>query len=146
MFLGFANFYQKFISNFSKQTKSLSNLLPKNSQSHWSPKALHTFQQLKFSFTTAPVLAHPDMIQVFIVEANSFSTAIRAVLYQRHRCKQVLHPTTYYLRKFIPVDQNYEILDKEVLAIKTTKLVTCLGRDLSSSPRMYSSRESGVPV
>lgn len=74
--LGFAHFYQKFISNFSKQTKPLTALFQKNTQFHCLPKAQHSFKQLKLAFTSAPVLGHPDIMQVFIVEANTSSTVI----------------------------------------------------------------------
>lgn len=117
-FLGFANFYQRFISNFSKQIKPPIALLCENAQFHWSLKPQHSFKQLKLAVITAPVLSHPNMTQVFIVESEASSTAIRVVLSKRHRNKQVLQPITYYSRKLIPAKQNYKILDKDLFAIK----------------------------
>lgn len=65
-------------------------------------------------------MAHPDMMQVFIVEADASNMAIVAVLSQRHGPKQTLHSNAYYSRKLIPAEQKYEILDEALLIGKTT--------------------------
>lgn len=59
------------------------------------------------------------MTQTFIVEANTSSRVIGAVLSQRHGPEKIQHPITYYVWKLIPAESNYEILDKELRAIKT---------------------------
>lgn len=74
---------------------------------------------MKLAFTTSLVLSYPDMVQVFVVEADASSMAIRAVLSQRYGPEQMLHPITCYSRKLTPAEQKYEILAKELLAIKT---------------------------
>ncbi|KAK3570198.1 hypothetical protein QTP86_016504 [Hemibagrus guttatus] len=60
-FLGFANFYQRFIQNYSSVSGTFTSLLRgKPSRLSWSDQAQAAFIQLKDSFTTAPILRHPD--------------------------------------------------------------------------------------
>lgn len=117
-FLGFVNYTRDSFRMFHNKL-CLSVLLQKTTEFHYLPQAQHTFEQLKLGFTTPPVLAHADTAQTFIVEANASSTEIRAVFCQCHGPKQILHSITCYSRKLTPAEQNYEILDKEHLAIKT---------------------------
>ncbi|KAI3375818.1 hypothetical protein L3Q82_004097 [Scortum barcoo] len=56
-FLGFANFYRKFIRNFSAMAAPLHALTSPKVQFQWGPKAEEAFQRL---FTTALVLTMPD--------------------------------------------------------------------------------------
>ena len=49
------------------------------------------------------------------VETDASDLAIGACLTQEHDGKR--HPVTYYSRKMTPAEQNYEIYDKELLAI-----------------------------
>lgn len=113
----------------------------KNAQFHWLTEVQYALKQLKLAFTTARVLAHPDMTQAFVVEANTSSMVIGAVLSQRHRLEQIPHSIAYYLRKLTPVERNSEILDKEFLAIKDhlQRVAMLLGRGRSSDPRVYQS-------
>jgi hypothetical protein len=68
-FLGFANFYWRFIKDFSIITSPLTNLLKEKPKSlKWSPAATKAFQELKEAFTQAPILVHPDPEKQFIVK------------------------------------------------------------------------------
>lgn len=82
-FLSFANFYRKFITNFSAITTPLHALTSSKSQVSCSPQAKATFQKLKQSFTTAPVLTLPDPSLQFVVEVSAFDLGIGAILSQR---------------------------------------------------------------
>lgn len=60
-FLGFANFYRRFIANYSKITSVLTSLLRGAKKTiTWSPAAQDAFNHLKTAFCTAPILTHPD--------------------------------------------------------------------------------------
>jgi len=59
-FLGFANFYRRFIENFAKMSKSLSNLTKKNCIWNWDIKQQNAFEVLKKAFTTASFLRIPN--------------------------------------------------------------------------------------
>jgi hypothetical protein len=60
MFLGFANFYRRFIWTFSDLTFPLTCLLLKDAKFDWSSKCAIAFDALKTSFTSFPVLRHYD--------------------------------------------------------------------------------------
>ncbi|KAK3510633.1 hypothetical protein QTP70_011890 [Hemibagrus guttatus] len=60
-FLGFANFYRRFIRNYSSVAGPLTSLLRgKPKKLSWTDQARTAFLQLKGRFTTAPILRHPD--------------------------------------------------------------------------------------
>ncbi|KAK3528917.1 hypothetical protein QTP70_012864 [Hemibagrus guttatus] len=83
-FLGFANFYRKFIRNYSSVAGPLTSLLRgKPKRLAWTDQARAAFQQLKNCFTTAPILRHPDPDLLFMVEVDG-SSGLGAVLSQRH--------------------------------------------------------------
>jgi RNase H-like domain found in reverse transcriptase len=77
------------------------------------------FQTLIEKFTSAPILRHFDPELPIILEANASDFALSAVISQRSQ-EGTLHPFAFYNRKFTPVEINYEIYDKEMLAIVET--------------------------
>ncbi|KAJ1128271.1 hypothetical protein NDU88_006650 [Pleurodeles waltl] len=117
-FLGFANFYQRFISHFSQTVAPITKLQRKKEKFVWSPEADQAFSTLKKAFSTAPVLTHPDANQPIIVEADASDVAIGAVLSQRNKDTGQLHPVAYMSRKLNEAEQNYVIAEKELLAIR----------------------------
>ncbi|KAK4700362.1 hypothetical protein P7C70_g5887, partial [Phenoliferia sp. Uapishka_3] len=114
-FLGFANFYRRFIRGFSAITSPLSRLTKKGVAFHMTPNALEAFEALKIAFTTAPVLIHfqPGVQLVLEMDSSDFATA--AVISQK--VDGVLHPIAFFSRKLQPAELNYEIHDKELLPI-----------------------------
>ena len=70
------------------------------------------FKSLKMAFTSAPILAHVDPKKPFIIEAD----ALGSILSQRGNDEK-LHPMAFHSRKFDAAEINYEIHDKELLAI-----------------------------
>jgi len=83
-FLGFANFYCRFIENFAKISKLLSNLAKKDSTWTWGIDQQNTFEALKKPFTTAPVLRIPNDKDLFKLFINASDFAIGAVLLQKN--------------------------------------------------------------
>ena len=81
-FLGFANFYCRFIKNFAKISKPLSDLT-KNSIWTWSKEQHNTFEVLKKAFTMAPVLRIPNDKDLFKLSTDTSDFATRAVLLQK---------------------------------------------------------------
>jgi len=59
-FVGFANFYRRFIKDYSRVARPLTELTKKMDRWSWNPKAERAFNELKKRFTTAPILAHFD--------------------------------------------------------------------------------------
>jgi len=67
--------------------------------------------------TTAPILASPQDSEPFRIEANSSDFASGAVFSQQLPGEEKWHPVVFYSKSLSPVEQNYEIYDKEMLAI-----------------------------
>ena len=115
-FLGFANFYRRFIQDYSRVAWPLTELTKKTEKWAWNQQVEKTFQELKKRFTTAPILSHFDAQKPVIIETDASDFAIGAILSQRDS-EGRLHPVAFHSRKFQPVKINYEIHDKELLAI-----------------------------
>ncbi|KAK3560218.1 hypothetical protein QTP86_000765 [Hemibagrus guttatus] len=118
-FLGFANFYRRFIRGYSSLTSPLTNLLRNKPKSlTWNPAAMQAFDTLKTTFTTAPLLAHPDPELPFIVEVDASTTGLGVVLSQQQGSPRTLHPCAFFSKKLSPAEVNYDIGNQELLAIK----------------------------
>jgi len=115
-FLGFANFYRHFIRDYSKVARLLTELTKKMEQWSWNTEAEAAFQELKKRFTQAPILTRFDPTRPVILETDASDFAIGAVLSQRDE-ENRLHPVAFHSRKFQPAEINYDIHDKELLAI-----------------------------
>lgn len=67
-FLGFANFYCRFIAHYSQLAAPLTSLLRQKAKAlTWTPEAQQAFTLLKSAFCTAPALSHPDPNLCFLV-------------------------------------------------------------------------------
>lgn len=115
-FLGFSNYYRRFIKNFSKIARPLTSLTRKSKPFVWSSEAQDAFDTLKEQFTSAPILRHVDLSLPFQVEPDASYFAIGAVLSQRH--DGVLHPVAFLSRALSDAESRYDIRDKELLAIR----------------------------
>jgi hypothetical protein len=114
-FLGFVNFYRIFIRNYSKIATSLTRLTCKD-KLEWNAEADQAFETLKKAFTMAPILTHPNFQKPFFLETDASDFALGAILSQPDKDGR-LHPVAFHSRKFIVAEINYEIHDKEFLAI-----------------------------
>ena len=110
-FLGFTNYFRKFLQGYSQRTAALTNLLRKNVAYEWTQKCQDSFMQLKTDLTSAPVLVSPDISQPYELIADACGTGIGAVLMQNAQ------PIAFESRKFNPAEQNYTVTEQELLAI-----------------------------
>ncbi|KAI2652387.1 Transposon Tf2-9 polyprotein [Labeo rohita] len=118
-FLGFSNFYHRFIRNFSTVAALLTAMVKRgNTRLNWSSDALRAFQDLRQRFTTAPILRYPDPQQPFIVKVDASSTGVGAVLSQRQGQPPKTYPCAFYSHKLSPAEKNYDVGNRELLAIK----------------------------
>ena len=81
-FLGFGNFYRKFIAKFSTLAAPLNNLLKKDTPFEWTNETQHAFKELKQQLTSVPVLTMPDQTKPFQIECDTSKYASGAVLTQ----------------------------------------------------------------
>jgi hypothetical protein len=73
-------------------------------------------EALKQVFTTAPILRHFDYDREIIVETDA-SDYISASVLSQYDDEGILHPVTFFTKKHTPGECNYEIYDKELIAI-----------------------------
>ena len=118
-FIGFCNFYRRFIEAFSKVMRPTIELTKKEPKFEWNTNAQKAFDEIKQRITSAPILVHFDHTQTAYVEADSSDYVQGGVLSQMK--EGVLHPVAFFSKKLLPAECNYEIYDKELLAI-----VNCL--------------------
>src|SRR3979490_3007538 len=116
-FLGFANFYRRFIKDFSLHARPLFDLTKKEVQWKWGEDEKGVLQKLKDQITSAPVLTFPDDTRMYRVEANASGFATGATLSQQLPEDDMWHLIAFFSKSLSPVGRNYEIHDKEMLAI-----------------------------
>ena len=109
-FLGLANYYRKFVSNFSRIAAPLNALTKKSVAFSWSAECREAFQVLKYTLSTAPVLALPDLSKPYEVITDASGFALGAVLQQDGR------PIAFASRRMQPAERNYHPGEQELLA------------------------------
>ena len=101
--LGFANFYHKFIPNFSHVVTPLNLLTRKDQPWNWTSLQQKAFDTLRRAFSSRPVLSVPDVTHPFSIMTNTSLFAARAVLLQDN-LNGDSHPCTYFSKTFIPAE------------------------------------------
>jgi hypothetical protein len=81
-FLGLAGYYRRFVSNFSKIAKLLTNLLKNNTPFIWNADSDEAFNTLKRLLTSQPLLQYPDFSKPFVLTTDASNNAFAAVLSQ----------------------------------------------------------------
>jgi len=115
-FLGFANFYRRFVFNYSDIVVPLTRLTRKGIPFQFTDKAREAFNLLKEAFTTAPVLTHWIPDRPIIIETDASDYALAAILSIVAEDGE-LHPVAFHSRSFSPTELNYDVHDKELFAI-----------------------------
>jgi len=115
-FLGFGNFYQRFINRYSEITRPLNELTKKTKIFEWSQECQIAFENLKEKFLREPILIIPDPTKQFFVESNASKWATGAVLRQLDNNGD-LKPCSYISHSLTTTERNYDIYDRELLGI-----------------------------
>jgi hypothetical protein len=110
-FLGLAGYYQRFIPDFSRIAKPITELLKKEAKFVWGQKCEDAFHALRQHLTTTPVLAQPDSSKPFDVYCDASGTGLGCVLMQDNRV------IAYASRALRPHEQNYPTHDLELVVV-----------------------------
>jgi len=123
-FLGFTGFYRYFIPNYSKIARPLLDLTKKTTIWHWDEPQKLAFEKLKTLMCQQPVLAQPNYERPFVVHTDASAYGVGAILLQEGETSQTnatqkpkLHPLAYYSASFIQAERNYDIYERELLAV-----------------------------
>jgi hypothetical protein len=113
-FLGLVGYYRRFIPNFSKIAKPMTQLLEKEAKFKWSLQCEEAFLTLKRLLTTTPILAQPDIEKPFDVYCDASGMGLGGVLMQDGRA------IVYASRQLRHHEEHYPTHDLELLAIVHT--------------------------
>jgi hypothetical protein len=114
-FLGHAEFYRRFIKDFSKISRPLCALLAKDAKFVWTDECMDAFNLLKKLLTSTPIMMAPDWNLPFELMCDANDFALGAVLGQR--VDKVPHAIYYASRTLNDAQLNYSTIEKELLAI-----------------------------
>ena len=115
-FLSFCNFYRRFIQNYSHIAQPLFVLSKKDVSFIWTSDQESAFQALIHAFSTAPVIILPDSNVPFCLITDASDYVLGAILKQPDALNR-WHPVAFYSKLMIDAELNYDIHDKELLAI-----------------------------
>ena len=115
-FIGFCNFYRRFIKDFLKIVWSLTRLAQKDTPFEWNEACQTAFESLKKQMTEASVLRHFDQNRESYLKTDSSDYVNSDVLSQKDD-DDVLHSVAFYSKNLLSAECNYKIYDKELLAI-----------------------------
>jgi transposase InsO family protein len=118
-FLGFANFYRDFIPRFAEISGPLNDLLKKDAPVPFriTEAASAAFRHLKNLFITAPMIAFFDHNSETLVQCDASGWNTGAALLQRETPDKPWRPVGFFSKKMSPAETNYQIHDKELLAV-----------------------------
>ena len=113
-FLGLANYYRRFVKNYSQIAEPLHQLTRKTAKGYqWTPSCQKTFVELKHRLTTPPILNYPDFSQEFILHTDASANTLGGVLCQSHNGQE--HVICYWSRQLSKAEQNYSTIEWEAL-------------------------------
>ena len=125
-FLGFTGYYRYFIPKYSEIARPLLDLTKKDIVWKWEERQQRASEELKRRMCQGPVLQQPDFGKKFYLQADASLYGVGAVLSQEGKHltptlakqhKPILHPIAYYSATFTQTERNYDIYERELLAV-----------------------------
>jgi hypothetical protein len=109
-FLGLTGYYRKFIKDYGKIARPLTDLTKKDSFK-WGVEAQKAFEELKQKLTSTPVLTLPDFSKPFVIECDASGVGLGAILMQDKR------PIAYYSKALGTKNLTKSAYEKELMAV-----------------------------
>ena len=122
-FLGLIGYYKKFVPRFSDLAKPLNMLTRKDVPFEWTPVCQESFDLLKTSLMTEPILKYPDpnLPYMLFTDASKYAWACVLTQEKTHQMEgkeiKILHPIAYMSGLFRGSQLNWACLTKEAYAI-----------------------------
>ena len=125
-FLGFTGYYRYFVKNYSAIVRPLLALTRKSATFHWGKEEQAAFDEIRTIMCKAPVLRQPDFQKKFYLQTDASAYGVGAVLSQEGDTttpslakfkKPVTHPVAFFSATFTPTERNYDIYERELLAV-----------------------------
>ncbi|KAE9238092.1 hypothetical protein PF005_g375 [Phytophthora fragariae] len=115
--LGLANYLHKYTKDYAGLIQPMSSLLKKDVTWNWRPEHQDAFDAVKKSLASAPVLMLPDTSRPFhvVCDASDFAIGCALMHYDAEGRERVV---SYQSRQMKPVEMNYPVHDKELLAMR----------------------------
>jgi RNase H-like domain found in reverse transcriptase/Integrase zinc binding domain len=120
-FLGFTGYYRYFIKDYSKITKPLLLLTHNTTPWQWNNEQQQAFEKLRELMCQQPVLKQPNFTKPFAIFTDALAYGVGAILSQeggpnaQNHTKH--HPIAYYSATFTETERNYDVYNRELLAI-----------------------------
>src|SRR3989441_6228900 len=115
-FLGYCNYYRKFLRGYSKKTIPLNRLLQKDVRFKWTMDCQQAYEHLKELMITTPVLIHANLHKQFVLTTDASQDSIGYVLSQEGSDGKE-HPVAFSGRSLRRAERNYSVTEKECLAL-----------------------------
>ena len=115
-FVMLCSYYRKFVKDFSKISKPLTELVKKDVKFEWTNKQEEAFRKLKEKLTSYPILRHPDMERKFILMTDASREGLGAVLAQLDDNSKE-YVVAYASRSLRGAEASYPITDLECLGV-----------------------------
>ena len=114
-FLGFANYYRRFVQSFAAVAHPLTELTRKDVAWQWGPMEEKAFRSLQQRLCEAPILQYPDPTLPYTVVTDASGTAVGGVLMQDKG--DGLRPLAFMSRALKPAEQRYSAYERELAAV-----------------------------
>ncbi|CAI7788214.1 unnamed protein product [Closterium sp. NIES-53] len=121
-FLGFANYYCRFVLGYASIAIPLTDLLRKGVDFEWGPAQQQAFEQMKQSLTSSLTLSYPDPTRPYVVVTGASDRAIGAVLLQdQGRGLQQIAYLSQRRRRIPPPDRPWQVVTMDfIMALPRT--------------------------
>jgi RNase H-like domain found in reverse transcriptase len=116
-FLSFYNFYRRFIREYGRIVKPLTRLTRKDIPFVFNEDYKEAFKELKTRLTSAPILGYYDPERQTMLELDASDGVTAGIFSQYDPADGYWHPVAFFSKTMAPAECNYEIHDKEMLAI-----------------------------